>query len=171
MYLMNRLVLSSAVAVGFSCSERAVSPITMTRNPAASAASAGAAICSAGVFSETTRQGDVDHSRTLGVMRLRTVEVDIAALRRSADTRTPLTLNIFPDACLVARVASVARDEQGRLTWNGTVADGGGDVTLVVADDIVIGSASDSRALYQLRYAGNGVHVVMQINPAAFPPD
>jgi hypothetical protein len=44
-------------------------------------------------------------------------------------------------------------------------------ITLVAADDFVIGNAVSSRAVYKVQYAGNGVHAVMQINPAAFPPD
>jgi hypothetical protein len=167
------MVVACAMAPSLACSEGSLPPTAMTQTREISATGGASSACSGGVFKDTTRRGEVDHSGTIGLIRLRTVEVDLDAVRRSAETRSPLTLNIFPDACLVAQVSGVEHDAQGNLVWTGDVADAsdGVAVTLVTGDDFVIGSAVSSRALYRIRYAGNGVHVVMQLNPAAFPPD
>jgi hypothetical protein len=161
------------MAPSLACSERALAPTGMTQARETAAAGGGSSACSEGVFKETTRRGEVDHSGTIGLIRLRSVEVDLEAVRRSAETRSPLTLNIFPDACLVAQISRVEHDAQGNLVWTGDVVDAGAEVavTLVTGDDFVIGSAVGRGSLYRIRYAGNGVHNVMQLNPAAFPPD
>ena len=167
------LVIACVLAPNLACSEASLSPTTVTQSRELAATGSASAACSGGVFSDTLRQGDVDHGGTLGLIRLRSVEVDLAAVRRSADNRSPLTLNVFPDTCLVAQVTGVDHDAQGNLVLTGatTGASDGATFTLVAGADFVIGSAVGSRALYQVRYAGNGVHVVMQINPAALPPD
>lgn len=173
MRALRNLVIACVLAPNLACSEGSLSPTTVTQSRELSGAGASTAACSGGVFSDTLRQGDVDHTRTLGLIRLRSVEVDLAAVRRAADDRSPLTLNVFPDACLVAQVTGVDHDAQGNLVLTGATADAAdrATFTLVAGTDFVIGSAVGNRALYQVRYAGNGVHVVMQINPAALPPD
>jgi hypothetical protein len=173
MLLIRSLVIVCAIASNLACSERPLSPTAVTQSREVAGAGGQAAACSSGVFTDTARRGDIDPSGGRGVMRLRYVEVDLAAVRRSAETKAPLTLNIFPDACIVAEITSVERDAQGRLMLTGAIADAAEPVsiTLVAADDFVIGNAVSSRAVYTVQYAGNGVHVVMQINPAAFPPD
>jgi hypothetical protein len=163
------VAIAGVLVFNMACTRGPLLPKPVTETGGGSITSGTSASCSGGVFADTTRRRDIDHSGARGVMRLRPVEVDIDAVRRSAETRAPLTLNFFSDACLVVQVISVAHDDQGRLIWTGASEDV--SVTIIAADDFVIGSAVSSRALYQVRYAGNGVHDVMQLNPAAFPPD
>ena len=164
-----RMAIAGVVVFSMACTRGPLLPKTVTETGGASGTSGSSASCSGGVFADATRRGDIEHGRARGVIRLRPVEVDIDAVRRSAETRAPLILNFFSDACLVVPVNSVAHDDQGRLIWTGISGDV--SVTIIAADDFVIGNAVSSRALYQVRYAGNGVHDVMQLDPAAFPPD
>ena len=173
MLVVRVFVVACAMAPGLACSEASLSPTAMTDTTRQTAVTGGSASCSGGVFRETSRQGEVDQRGTIGLIRMRSVEVDLDAVRRAAETRAPLTLNLFPDVCLVAQVADVEHDAEGNLVLTGGIEDatGASSVTLVTGADFVIGSAVGSRASYRIRYAGNGVHVVMQLNPAAFPPD
>jgi hypothetical protein len=163
--------MACGLAMLTACSQ-GVSPLQPA--PGTEASSGGSAACAGGLFTETTLTPAVDFTGTLGVLRVRTVAVDVAAVRRSADSRAPITLNLFPDACLVADVTDIAYDKDGRLIWTGKIAGGpdGSAVTLVAADGVILGSVDAAGpAFYQVRYAGNGVHVVMRINPAVYPPD
>jgi hypothetical protein len=56
------------------------------------------------------------------------------------------------------------------FTWFGHV-DGVEDslVTLVVENGVVAGDIRVHEAYYQVRYAGEGTHVVYQVDPNAFP--
>ena len=146
----------------------------MQPSPSTESSSTATAACTGGLFAETTLAATVDFSRAPGVLRVRTVAVDVGAVRRSAESRAAITLNLFPDACLVADVTDIAYDKDGRLIWTGRIAGSpeGSAVTLVAADDVIVGSVNaGGPASYQIRYAGNGVHVVMRINPGAYPPD
>jgi hypothetical protein len=103
--------------------------------------------------------------------------VDIAAIQRSGAERLPLSLNVFPDTCLGAEFADITYDRVGRLTWTGHLQgddDAGveGLITLVAWEGVVIGSIDVPGAdFYQLRYAGNGVHVVIHVDSSRYPPD
>ena len=44
-------------------------------------------------------------------------------------------------------------------------------VILVAEDEIMAGNISLPGGFYQVRYAGNGIHAIYQINQAAFPPE
>ena len=56
--------------------------------------------------------------------------------------------------------------------WIGTVRGAApSQVTLVVEDGVVSGNVRVPQGSYQIRYAGNGLHAISEINPAAFPPD
>ncbi len=135
-------------------------------------ASASAA-CSRGIFLETSRAATIDFRTTPGVLQLRASGVDLAAVRRAADEKLPLSLNLFPDVCLVATATST-EVQPGRVIWTGRIpgAPDGSAVTLVLADDVLIGSVEAAGpAFYQVRYAGNGVHALMRIDPAVYPPD
>lgn len=143
--------------------------------PSASAAAAAtAAQCARGLFTEATRAGEVDLSAARGLVRLRQVEIDLASFRKAAAAGEPLTFNLFPDVCLEGHPAEVSLDGAGGVIWTGHIQDepDGAVTTLVAAADVLVGSiVAAGPKSFQIAYAGNGVHVVLQINPAVFPPD
>ena len=44
-------------------------------------------------------------------------------------------------------------------------------LVLVTTDDVMIGSVTTGSAQYQIRYAGNGIHMVREVNTAALPAE
>ena len=59
----------------------------------------------------------------------------------------------------------------GRLTWKGNLDEGAGSVLLTKRDQNLTGTISTRDAVYQVRPLGSGVHALVRLNPAEFPPD
>jgi hypothetical protein len=141
-----------------------------------------------GLFVPTARQPDL---ATLGrdpaVVRARYVAVNLAALgglKPAPGARAPavadaLTLDLFPTAAypLAPVVLGVVREHtaptsSGRgLIWYGRVAgQPASQVTLVAEDGVLVGNIRiGTTAAYQVRYAGNGVHVIYEVDPRRYP--
>lgn len=75
---------------------------------------------------------------------------------------TALSLNLFDDARFDARLARVRRTSRG-LTWEGTLADGHGEVMLTVVDGVYAGTVRTPDALFQIGHRAGG-HYVAQID-------
>jgi hypothetical protein len=133
--------------------------------------------CAGGIFVDTPRQGSVPAAPARTVRRLRRVEVDFPRLfpagsRAAAGAAERLTLNLFPDACLVAVRARVTDLGPGRVQWEGRVpAASHGTVTLVIDGEVMVGTVRIDREVFEIRYLGDGVHAVAHIDPSGFPPD
>jgi hypothetical protein len=134
--------------------------------------------CSGGMFIETERPGSVDPGSPRTVRRLRRVEVDFGRVfpggerpsaARAADR---ITLNLFPDVCVLA-VRDRATDlGPGRVQWEGRVpAASHGTVTLVIDDRLMVGTVRIDREIFEIRYLGDGVHAVADIDQSKFPRD
>ena len=81
-------------------------------------------------------------------------------------------LNLFDDATFrVILDRREARSDKS-LTWFGRVEGiENSQVTLVVEDGVLVGNVNVQDAVYQVRYAGEGIHVVYQIDSRTFPPE
>ena len=104
------------------------------------------------------------------VIRSRTVEVSFDLLPDdvAADgAPTTLELNLFSDVFLTALIDEIDGD-----TYIGHL-NGYDDslLVLVTTDDVMIGSVTTGSAQYQIRYAGNGIHMVREVNTAALPAE
>lgn len=122
------------------------------------------------LFSPAGSEPAVDGAAGRGVVRSRFVEVSFAPF--SAAEVDSLILNLFDDVVLTAEAERVTSQPGGGLAWSGHVA--GVDlsqVTLVVRDGVLAGNVSLPGVFYQVRPAGNGVHVVREIDQSAFPPE
>ncbi|MHB8790094.1 MAG: reprolysin-like metallopeptidase [Desulfobulbaceae bacterium] len=84
----------------------------------------------------------------------------------------PLLLNLFPDVELPVTIQSIHGNSSGSMTWTGKV-DGEEKslVLLIVRDGIMTGNISVGTKQYQVRPAGNNLHVVHEIDPAGYPSE
>jgi hypothetical protein len=139
--------------------------------PAAmTAACAPARPCSGGIFLPTDRPGSVDPGPSPAVRRLRRVEVDRTPAASSAAHR--ITLNLFPDVCVTADRERATDLGGGRVQWEGRVRGAPpGTVTLIIDATLMVGTARIGRDVYEIRYLGDGVHAVAELEPSAFRPD
>jgi hypothetical protein len=117
-------------------------------------------------ISPTSRAPEVTDPDRPAVVRERLVDVSPAALTE----RVKMTL--FPGTSL-----SLVRDELRQTpegtVWVGHVRDQpGSSAIFVVREQVVVGNITtrDGR-VYELRYAGNGVHRVREVDPSRFPPE
>jgi len=125
--------------------------------------------CAGGIFADTARLGSVDPGTRPTVRRQRRVEIDVARIRQPRDE---LTLNLFPDTCVIARRERVTELRPGVMQWEGRVAGAPpGTVTLIVDGEVVVGTIRVGSELYEIRYLGEGVHVVNDVDASKFPRD
>ena len=134
--------------------------------------------CAGGIFTETARPGSVEARIHPSVRRQRRVEIDVARVlppgEGSLATRSVerLTLNLFPDACVIAWRGRATTLERGALQWEGRIPGASpGTATLVVDGAVVVGTIRAGHEVYEIRYLGEGVHVVTDVDPSKFPRD
>ncbi|NTW03279.1 MAG: hypothetical protein HGA19_18720, partial [Oscillochloris sp.] len=113
-----------------------------------------------------------------GVIRSRAVLIDWAQLAASSGATTSaagdsarLVFNLFDDVSIVAVRDHVEYREPGSYSWFGHSADDPASYSIfVVHDGIMVGSIAQGSALYQVRYAGNGMHEVQEVDATALMP-
>ncbi len=143
-----------------------------------SSASPGATQCRGGIFTDTPRQGSIDPGSTRAVKRLRRVEVDFGrifpngAAPMAAHIPPSLVLNLFPDVCLVASREQATDLGPLKIRWVGTIDKAAeGKAILVIDDELMVGTVTADRRTFQIRYLGDGVHAVADVDSASFPRD
>jgi hypothetical protein len=83
-----------------------------------------------------------------------------------------LALNLFDDANYTAVLERVTPTSAGGYVWSGRIAESEtSQVILAVNQGRLAANIAVPPAFYQVRYAGNGVHVIYQIDQSAFPPE
>ena len=81
-----------------------------------------------------------------------------------------LRLDLFADVVFDAVITSVIDNSPVSHSWIGHLAGiDASDVTFVVSGDVMVGRIGLPGAVYQIRYVGNGVHAVREINESALP--
>ena len=116
-------------------------------------------------------------------LRRRLVTIDLEQLVPTADSaqgaaagieivqRGMLTLNLFEDAVFTALVERAASTFSGGRALSGRLAGiEMGMMTLVVNGAVVAGTVRTPEATYRIRPAGNGLHVVSQVDLSRLPP-
>jgi hypothetical protein len=125
-------------------------------------------------------RGKVDEAMRPKIIRHRFVEVNIRLLAppgvsvpaNGLAAARHIVLNLFEDAVLQVVLDRLDLRSPDRFTWHGGVEGvDGSQVTLAVNDGLLAGNVRAGRADYQVRYAGDGTHVIYQIDPGAFPRD
>jgi hypothetical protein len=129
------------------------------------------------LFRDTPRPPTAPPADPQPVLRSRYVEVDFDALAGAnptpANAPATLLLNLFPDATFTAERDSTEPTSSGHgVIWTGHLQ-GAPDsaVTLVAEDGVLAGTIRGGGHSYNVAYAGDGVHVLREINPGGFPPD
>ncbi|UCE59892.1 MAG: hypothetical protein JSU63_20910 [Phycisphaerales bacterium] len=104
-------------------------------------------------------------------IRSRIAVVDLAKLNEVRDAGGGLlTLNLFDDANFRAMVERVSTHPNGYSLAGPLDGIEHGRFNLVVHDNVTVGIVRAGQdGTYNMRYLGNGTHVVRQIDPAAFP--
>ena len=116
-------------------------------------------------------------------VRRRLVTIDLGQLVPATDSapgaaagieiaqRGTLTLNLFEDAVFTALVQRTAPTFSGGQALSGRLAGiEMGMMTLVVNGALVAGTVRTPEATYRIRPAGNGLHVVSQVDLSRLPP-
>jgi hypothetical protein len=132
----------------------------------------------AGLFRTSALEGRIDRSSEPAIVRSRYVSLNLGWLA-GPDGSAPnpkagatLPLNLFQDLSLTAVLDSVEVNPGAGFTWLGHVQGVPlSQVTLVVSGEIVVGNIALPQGFYQVRYAGDGVHAVYEIDQSAFPDE
>lgn len=126
----------------------------------------------------TGHAGQIDQAQRPRIIRHRFVHVEFDLLsgtvpfEEKAAIGNFLLLNLFDDATFKAVLDRREVRSDKSFTWFGRVEGiENSQVTLVVEDGVLVGNVNLQDAVYQVRYAGEGVHVVYQIDPRTFPPE
>jgi len=131
------------------------------------------------LFTAVTGHGSARVASGPTIIRARLVNINFELLpvpdkasEGQAGTINALRLNLFGDVTLNVVFDRIERRSQDGFTWFGHIqGTETSQVTLVVEREVMVGNIRVRRALYQVRYVGDGTHVIYQINAQAFPPD
>src|SRR5262245_25085358 len=133
-----------------------------------------------GLFSDPTRQPDAPLTSDPMVVRTRYVDVNFNMLsttpRQPADATGPdvlLALDLFPTVSLTAVRLTVVPSSSGQgIVWSGVVQGvAASQVTLVAENGVLVGDIQMPSAYYRVRYAGNGVHAIDEIDRRQYPSE
>jgi peptidyl-Asp metalloendopeptidase len=113
------------------------------------------------------------------ILRSRLVGIDWAQVNLALGSdqgrvgqRTGMLLNFFQDVVLNAVLDRSEFRSQKNFTWHGHI-DGirESEITLVALDGVMAGNVRAAGRIFQIRYVGNGVHAVREIDESRFPLD
>ena len=121
----------------------------------------------------------IEQAQIPRVTRRRFVRVEFDLLYGTDDPSEPkaanrghFLLNLFDDATFKAVLNRREVRSDKSFTWFGRVEEiEDSQITLVVEDSVLVGNVRVHDASYQVRYIGEGVHVVNHIDPRTFPPE
>ncbi len=135
----------------------------------------------AGLLQKATAkaQGDAAPAKERMIKRSRYVTFDLDSIREkdgSLNADSPkvqtLRLNLFDDAVYEAVLDRLARKRSGAWAWTGHLkGEDGSNVTLIINKDIVAGNIFLTGAAYAIRSAGEGLHIVREIDRSNMPKD
>jgi hypothetical protein len=104
------------------------------------------------------------------VIRSRPVLIDVATIRGLRNQ--VLRLNMFPDASLSVVGVRLERFAQGFVWMGRIVGQPGSLVALSIRNQVVSGTIfTDNGKLFQILFAGNGIHVARETNRSSYRPD
>ncbi len=131
------------------------------------------------LFTESLIDGTLEQSQEPTIIRPRFVNINFGLLAGANDPpgiRTKkakaLTLNLFEDVIFTVIFDRIEQKRSGSISWIGRLKGVAySQVILVVEGNMMAGNITMPGAIYQVRYAGNGVHAIYEIDQSAFPPE
>ena len=123
------------------------------------------------LFRDTNQRGSVEaKTDDPTVVRSKNIIIDVRQLRDAQRGR--ISVPLFGRRSIVLNRAS-SEQQRDRLIWKGAVANQqGSSATFVIVGDAVTGNIlTPGRTMYQIRYLGNGVHTLQEIDRTKFPPE
>jgi hypothetical protein len=121
------------------------------------------------IFIESAVSGEPDRADE-AVARSRFVRVSLRNLGAGARAGA-LDLNLFSDRSLRARIERIDVLPTHTVYVGRLEGRDQGDAILVVQDGVVAGSIRGGGRLFQIRFAGNGIHEVQEIDPSLLPSE
>lgn len=104
------------------------------------------------------------------VVRSKNIIVDLRQLRNQQRRR--ISVPLFGRRSIVLNRSSLEQEKNG-LVWKGAIENQqDSSATFVIVGDVVTGNIlTTGRTMYQIRYLGNGVHSLQEIDRTKFPPE
>lgn len=125
--------------------------------------------CAGGIFADASPPRSLEPAAGPQIRRQRRVEIDFARVGPSAER---ITLNLFPDVCVIAQRERTTELGRGQVQWEGRVPGAPpGTVTLVIDGAVMVGTIRIGAEAYEIRYLGDGAHVVTDVDSSKFPRD
>jgi len=125
------------------------------------------------LFSATTQSGLPGAVPSTPSLRMHLAEVNLDVLAnttRAGSANPAIQLNLFQDVKLHATFERLELAYGGGWVWSGSLQnDAEGSVTISVMDDAISATIQFQDQLYQVDYAGNGVHWVRHSDPSGVP--
>lgn len=125
------------------------------------------------LFSATNLVGLPGAVPSTPAFRVRLAEIHLAVLANTASSSSgshAIQLNLFPDLNLTANFERLDIAYGGGWVWSGSLHnDPEGSVTISVMEKAVSATIHFQDELYQVDYAGNGVHWVRHSDPSGVP--
>jgi hypothetical protein len=131
------------------------------------------------LFTDAVSKGTIDKFGDPTFVRARFVNVKFDLLLKAdqlpkdkATIAEKLILNLFQDVVLTAFLDRIESSSPDSFSWIGYLEGlENSHVILVVGKGLLAGNITLLGAFYQIRYAGNGIHAVYEIDQSAFPPE
>jgi hypothetical protein len=117
----------------------------------------------------TTKQGTVERKVDPTVIRRQNVLVDVHQVRATNNQR--LSLALFDRSRLtLVKDRQETTPKKGFIWYGKILGDANSMATLVVVEETLVGNVMTGKGqLYQIRYIGNGVHELREIDQSKFP--
>lgn len=124
--------------------------------------------CASVALRPTTRQPQVTDQAEAPLKRAQSVELSPSGF---AGARS-MSLQLFPDT-RVEVVRDDLRTTKYGTVWAGRIpGDPASSVTFVIRETVVVGNIfTGNGRIFELRYGGNGVHTIREIDQSKFTPD
>lgn len=124
-----------------------------------------------GLFTDSIQAGSLDIPAV--AVRSRSVNVNFDMLGTAWEKRGDLLeLDMFNDVSFKAILKTVKKVSPKGVAYVGKLKGVGlSTVTMVVEDGLMAANVVFPGGAYQVRYAGNGVHVVSEVDHTAYPPE
>lgn len=111
------------------------------------------------------------------IVRSRLVNVNSAVLDKMItpqpspvpDGSKQVSFNLFPDAQLIAMADRVELSPHGFVWLGHTDGTDKSRITIIVEDNVLSGNIRLPNKLYQVRFAGNNLYSINELDPKAFP--